>query len=146
MKISRGMAHHKKILSTVTIAIIVIGTSGLLIFIPPFSIPPLSAYFLSFHKLTGLIIILPFLLTLFIHGVPKRNTMTVKKYIRTGVLWSLIFLFCAGTGVFAYFAASSPWVNVIHIISGVSALILSLFHGGKHHLDQHHRSSQDDYK
>jgi hypothetical protein len=146
MKILQGAALHKKILFTITIAIIVIGTSGLLLFIPPFSIPPLSAYFLFFHELTGLIVILPFLLTLIIHGVPKRKTHTVKKlYMCTGALWGLIFLFCAGTGVFAYFAASPPWLYVVHIISGVSALILSLFHGCQHHPEQHRRSSQNDF-
>jgi hypothetical protein len=106
-----------------------ISASGLLLFLPPFSLPPFSRYLAAFHKFTGFCIILPFFLVFCLHGIGKKSTRTSPAPMRSGVVWGILFLISAGTGVWICRGDAEPWLFLTHIAAGAGALILGLLHG-----------------
>lgn len=111
--------------------------SGVLLFLPPFSLWPLYPATLSLHAWLALVVAVPFLLALMLHGGRLMRQTGMGRWTWSGVAFGLSFLLVLGTGIGRMLQPQLPaWWLVIHMVAGALTILFGLMHGARVRLDR----------
>lgn len=125
----------KRWLRRLTVAILIAAGSGLLLFLPPFALWPLYPVTLALHAGLGIVAAVAFLWALWLHGGRLRKTE--RRWMGSGLAFSLSFLLVLGTGVARLLQPELPaaWL-VIHLAAGSLTILFGLLHGARVRLER----------
>ncbi|OUM86430.1 MAG: hypothetical protein BAA01_06680 [Bacillus thermozeamaize] len=132
---SSMQARH--LLKGLIVVTLIAAASGILLFLPPFSIWPLYPVTLSFHAWIGIFISVPFFLAILIHGMASLRKAGLGRWKRSGMVLGLAFMLVLATGIWRMIEPELPgWLLVVHIVCGSLVILLSLVHGARVRLDR----------
>lgn len=107
---------------------LVLGGSGILLFLPPFAIWPLYPYTLWGHRILALLAVVPFLLVLGLHGAMRRRKMR-HPLVYSGWGMGLGFVVTLASGAWMWTQADAPtWLWIVHMGTGLVTMALTLIH------------------
>ncbi len=127
----------RRLLKGLVAVTLIVAATGILLFLPPFSIWPLYPVTLALHAWAGIFIAVPFFLAFFIHGLASLQQAGYDRWKRSGLALGLSFSLVLATGIWRMIQPELPaWLLIIHILSGSLVILLGLVHGARVRLDR----------
>jgi len=136
-KPARRPGRGKPWLKGVTAAVLVAAASGMLLFLPPLSLWPLYPVTLVLHAWLGILVAVPFLLVLVLHGGRRRRPAAPRGWTWSGIGFGLSFLTVLATGIARMAQPQLPvgWL-ILHMVTGALTILFGLWHGARMRLDR----------
>lgn len=120
---------RRRVLAAVTAAVFLTGISGLLLFLPPFSIWPLFPATLFLHRLSAFLVLAPFLGVLLWHGGGSLWRKGWQRKSATGIGLGVLFLLSFTSGWFMMGEGEpGAWLDLLHMLLGMASLSWAIWH------------------